>query len=211
MSRIVWDQIGSRKYEVGVDRGVLYQDTADGFTNGVPWNGLTSIDTDSAGGDVTPLYSGDALVDLVSSYDELEGTINAYTYPDEFDECIGSKEVVPGIFVQQQGTSRFGLSYRSLIGNDVSNENYGYKIHLIYNCELTKVSWSKSTINDSAELEELGFDFKTIPVISDDYDPYSELIIDSTKFSAEFMEDLEEILYGSEEASASFLGRLSAR
>lgn len=198
MNRIVWDQVGSRKYEVGVDRGVLYEYTPDGFTNGVAWNGLVSVDTDSGDSDVTPLYSGDVLIDLVSSYDEVSGTITAYTYPDEFEPCIGSMEIISGIFLQQQDKARFGLCYRSGIGNDV-NEEAGYRLHLIYNCELSNNSRSRSTINDSLELEELEFEFKTIPAVSDEYDPYSEIIIDSTKFSSEFMEQLEDILYGTDE------------
>lgn len=198
MNRIVWDQVGSRKYEVGVDRGVLYEDTPDGFTNGVAWNGLVSVDTDSGDSDITPLYSGDVLIDYVSSYDEVSGTITAYTYPDEFEPCIGSMEVISGIFLQQQDKTRFGLCYRSGIGNDV-NEEAGYRLHLIYNCELSNNSRSRSTINDSLELEELEFEFKTIPAVSDEYDPYSEIVIDSTKFSSEFMEQLEDILYGTDE------------
>lgn len=198
MNRIVWDQVGSRKYEVGVDRGVLYEYTPDGFTNGVAWNGLVSVDTDSGDSDVTPLYSGDVLIDLVSSYDEVSGTITAYTYPDEFEPCVGSMEIISGIFLQQQDKTRFGLCYRSGIGNDI-NEEAGYRLHLIYNCELSNNSRSRSTINDSLELEELEFEFKTIPAVSDAYDPYSEIIIDSTKFSSEFMEQLEDILYGTDE------------
>ena len=198
MNSIVWDQVGSRKYEVGVDRGVLYEYTPDGFTNGVAWNGLVSVDTDSGDSDVTPLYSGDVLIDLVSSYDEVSGTITAYTYPDEFEPCVGSMEIISGIFLQQQDKTRFGLCYRSGIGNDI-NEEAGYRLHLIYNCELSNNSRSRSTINDSLELEELEFEFKTIPAVSDEYDPYSEIVIDSTKFSSEFMEQLEAILYGTDE------------
>lgn len=198
MNRIVWDQVGSRKYEVGVDRGVLYEDTPDGFTNGVAWNGLVSVDTDSGDSDITPLYSGDVLIDYVSSYDEVSGTITAYTYPDEFEPCIGSMEVISGIFLQQQDKTRFGLCYRSGMGDDIKEEA-GYRLHLIYNCELSNNSRSRSTINDSLELEELAFEFKTIPVVSDEYDPYSEIVIDSTKFSSEFMEQLEDILYGTNE------------
>lgn len=201
MYKMVWDQVGSRKYEIGVDRGVLYADTPDGFTNGVPWNGLISVDTDSGDSDMTPLYSGDVLIDFVSSYDELSGTIGAYTYPEEFEPCLGSVEVLSGIFLHQQDKTRFGLSYRSMIGNDVNGE-LGYKLHLIYNCELSNNSRSRSTVNDSLELEELNFDFKAIPEVSDEYEPYSEIVIDSTKFSSEFMEQLEDILYGTEETEA---------
>ena len=201
MSRIVWDQIGSRKYEVGVDRGVLYQSSGGEFINGVAWNGLTGVDGNVNNNKSTPVYTGDFKVDMLSAYDEYGGTINAYTYPEEFEACIGSAEPIPGVYTRQQAKSRFGLSYRSLIGNDTRGNEFGYKIHLIYNAEVTKLSSSAKTISESIDDNELSWDFETVPVASDDYDPYSELVIDSTKFSPEFMSQLEDILYGTENDS----------
>ena len=197
--RINWDATGERRYEVGVDRGVLYQDVGGAFESGVPWNGLTNVDADDNGHENTPLYTGDVKRGNLSTYSEFGGTITAYTYPDEFEPCIGSVEAVPGIFTQQQKRAHFGLCYRSLIGNDVDGQEHGYKLHLIYDAEVTSCSVSRPTINDSAEAVEFEWEFEAMPQLSDDFDPYSEIIIDSTRFSSEFMEQLEDILYGTEE------------
>lgn len=200
MGKLVWDQVGARKYEVGVDHGVLYQEDNGEFTNGVPWNGLVNVVTDNGGTNATDLFSGDVKIDIALGNDDVSGTIAAYTYPDEFEACIGSVSVVPGFYVQQQGRNRFGLSYRTLIGNDVKGQEYGYKIHLLYNLTVISESHTHNTVNDSMDDIELDWDFDTLPMLTDDEDftPYSELIFDSTKFSAEFMESLESILYGTE-------------
>ena len=199
MPKIVWDAAGEKKYEVGVDRGVLYQEVAGTFVSGVAWNGLIEVEGESEGEDATPLYTGDVKADNLAGYDEYSGTITAYTYPDEFESCIGSTQAVPGIFAQQQRKTRFGLCYRTLIGNDSQGQEHGYKLHLIYNAEITGNSITRNTINDSTEAVEFAWDFSTIPMVVDDYNPYSEIIIDSTKFNSEFMTELENILYGTEE------------
>lgn len=200
MGKIAWDQNGSKKYEMGVDHGVLYQDIGTGFSNGVPWNGLTAVDTDDGEDLTTPMYAGDVKIDIFSGYNDVEGSISAYTYPDEFEPCLGGIEVVQGIYVKHQARSRFGLSYRSWIGNDTKGQEYGYKIHLLYNCEIPNPSVSRPTINDSPEPVEFSWDFECVPMVPEDdsYDPYAEIVIDSTKFSPESMVQLEEILYGSE-------------
>lgn len=199
--RIDWDQEGTRRYEVGVDHGVLYQDFGGEFRGGVPWNGLTNVDGEDNGHENTPLYHGDVKSGSLFTYGEYGGSISAYTYPDEFEPCIGSIEAVPGIFTQQQKRAHFGLCYRSFIGNDTLGQEYGYKLHLIYDAEVTGCSTSRSTINDSPEAIEFEWEFEAIPQVSADFDPYSEIIIDSTRFSPEFMSQLEDILYGTENES----------
>lgn len=200
MSKLVWDQVGTRKYEVGVDHGVLYQEDNGEFINGVPWNGLVDVTTDNGDTNAADLFSGDVKIDIAIGNDTVSGTISAYTYPDEFEVCTGSVAAGPGFYVQQQGRNRFGLSYRTLIGNDVKGQEYGYKIHLLYNLAVISESHAHSTVSDSMDDIELNWDFDALPMITDDedYDPYSELVFDSTKFSPEFMESLETILYGTE-------------
>ena len=200
MGKLVWDQVGTRKYEVGVDHGVLYQENNGEFTNGVPWNGLVNVVTENGDTNATDLFSGDVKIDIALGNDDVSGTIAAYTYPDEFEACIGSVSAVPGFYVQQQGRNRFGLSYRTLIGNDAKGQEYGYKIHLLYNLTVISESHTHNTVNDSMDDIELDWDFDALPMLTDDedYDPYSELVFDSTKFSPEFMASLEDILYGTE-------------
>lgn len=197
MGRIInWDQVGTRLYEVGVDRGVLYFYDGDAYSNGVAWNGLTSVDADDEGHEITPMYSGDIKVDMLNTYDEFKGSIGAYTYPDEFEACLGSAEPIRGIYARQQSRSPFGLCYRSLIGNDINGQDFAYKLHLIYNMEVTGSSLSRSAINDNPDAVEFGFDFSALSESIDDYEPYAEVVIDSRRFSSESMEILEKILYG---------------
>lgn len=201
MSKLVWDDMSERAYETGVDHGVLYKWSGNEFIDGVAWNGLTNVDSDSEGFDVTPLYSGDVKSDIVSTDETRSGNISAYTYPEEFEPMIGSAEVIPGLRVQnQRDRSRFGLCYRNSVGNGLESQA-GYKIHLIYNAYVEGVSTSRSTISDSLEAVEFSWDFSCIPLISDDYDPYAEVVIDSRKFNEEFMSQLLDILYGTDEAT----------
>lgn len=201
MSKIVWDQIGERTYHTGADRAVLYPQIGTEFATGVAWNGLTSIESSPAGHEITELFRGDVPVSYVATEAYASGTINAYTYPDEFEPMIGSEEAVPGIYIQHRSSRpNFGFTYRTKIGNDVEGTEYGYKLHLIYGAYVTGVSTTFNTISDSPEAAEFGWEFSTNPLESSDYGQYSEVIIDSLLFSKEFMKRLEEILYGTEES-----------
>lgn len=150
------------------------------------------------------LYSGDIKLLSLYAYGDYSGTVSAYTYPDEFEACLGSIEPVIGIRLYQQSKSTFGVSYRSQKGNDTDGPEYGYLLHLIYGCEISEKSISRATVNDSSEAVEFSWDFDCMPQIPEDtaYAPFSELVIDSTKFNSEFMDQLEDILYGTEDTPA---------
>lgn len=201
MSKIEWDQTGMKTYESGVDHGVLYTDYAGSFESGVPWNGLTSIDCEDDDREATALYSGDVKADFLIDAGGCSGTINAFTYPEEFEACIGSEEVLPGIFIQQQSHPKFGMSYRTFVGNDTDGQEHAYKLHLIYGAVITSNSTSRSTVNDSPEALEFSWEFETTPQENADY-TFSELIFDSRKFTSESLAQLETILYGSDDADA---------
>lgn len=201
MSKITWDAIGERFYEVGVDRGVFYSDGGGVFVAGVPWNGLISVEPAREGHSVTPLKTADVNSDAGISPDDLGGTITAYTYPDEFESCLGTIEIVPGIATHQQTYSRFGLSYRTLQGNDIEGTNYGYKIHLIYNAQITEVNNSISTIGNPISPVNFSWKYTTFPVWNNDFQPYSELVIDSARLPAKLLSAIEDILYGTEYTS----------
>lgn len=201
MAKIVWDQTGERRYEAGVDHGVLYIEENGEYISGVPWNGLTSVDCNDDDRDITPLYSGNTKAAFAIDNGGCTGSINAYTYPDEFERCIGSERVLPGLFMQQQGHTPFGLCYRTFIGNDTDGQEHAFKIHLLYGLVVTKVSVSRPTINDSAEAIEFSWDYESIPRLADGYNSYSELIFDSREFDSEFMDQLLDILYGTEETA----------
>lgn len=202
MEKIVWDQTGERLYETGVKNGVLYVQENGTYPKGVAWNGLTAVTESPSGAEPTALYADDTkYVNLVSA-EEFGATVEAYTYPDEFAECDGSASITNGVYIGQQNRKTFGLSYKTTVGNDVDNNNHGYKIHLIYGAVASPSEKSYSTINDSPDAITFSWEISTTPVNVTGHKPTASLIIDSTKVDAGKLAKLEAILYGSSEADA---------
>ena len=202
MEKIVWDQTGERLYETGVKNGVLYVQESGAYPKGVAWNGLTAVTESPSGAEPTALYADDTkYVNLVSA-EEFGATVEAYTYPDEFAECDGSASISNGVYIGQQNRKTFGLSYKTTVGNDVDNNNHGYKIHLIYGAVASPSEKSYSTINDSPDAITFSWEISTTPVNVTGHKPTASLIIDSTKVDAGKLAKLEDILYGSSEADA---------
>lgn len=203
MSKIVWDQTGERLYETGVKQGVLYvQDSGGTYPKGVAWNGLTTVTESPSGAEATPLYADDIKYLNLMSAEELSGTIEAYTYPDEFAECDGSASIATGVYIGQQARKTFGLCYRTTLGNDVDNNAHGYKLHLVYGCLASPSEKAYSTINDSPEAITFSWEFSTTPVNVTGFKPTSSIVIDSTKVNAEKLAALEKILYGDAQTEA---------
>ncbi len=207
MSKLVWDKVGERFYETGVDHGVLYPIQANGsYTKGVAWNGLSAVTESPSGAEPSPIYADNIKYLNMMSAEDFGGTIEAYTSPDEFAECDGSIEVAPGAFAGQQSRKVFGLSYRTIIGNDIDSNDHGYKLHLVYGCLASVSEKAYSSINDSPEAIAMSWDFSTTPVeITKSVEgkklkPTAILTLDSTKVNSEKMKALEKILYGDEEA-----------
>lgn len=203
MSKLVWDKTGERLYETGVKQGVLYLLGSTGtYTKGVAWNGLTNVTESPSGAEATPLYADDIKYLNLMSTEELGGTIEAYTYPDEFAECDGSASLADGVYIGQQARKTFGFCYRTTLGNDVDNNNYGYKLHLVYGALASPSEKAYSTINDSPEAITFSWEFSTTPVNVTGHKPTASITIDSTKVDAEKLAALEAILYGDTEAEA---------
>lgn len=204
MSKIEWDKTGEKLYETGVKNGVLYlPDESGAYTNGVAWNGLTSVKESPSGAEATPLYADDIKYLELTSAEEFGGTLECYTYPDEFAECDGSAEVAPGVIIGQQNRKTFGLCYRTTLGNDIKGNEYGYKLHLIYGAKASPSEKAYSTINDSPEAITFSYEISTTPVNVTGHKPTASLIVDSTKVSAEKMAALEAILYGKDGVESS--------
>lgn len=199
MSRIEWDKTGERYYETGVKMGVLYVQDNGLYPNGVPWNGLTAVTESPSGAEATPLYADDIKYLNLVSAEEFGATIEAYTYPDEFMECDGSAELTTGVYIGQQARKTFGLCYRTAVGNDIVNNDYGYKIHLIYGALAAPSEKAYATINDSPEAITFSWEVKTTPVNVTGHKPTASLTIDSTKVGKEQLAALEAELYGSED------------
>jgi hypothetical protein len=187
MSKLVWDQFDQRKYEAGVDRGVLYPESG----SGVVWNGLINIEESFIGGEVNPYYfDGIKFVDLVSPKN-FQATLTAFSAPEEFSPCIGDKSVVPGFVLTRQQRAQFSLSYRTLIGQDK-----GYKLHLVYNATASVNGRSRQTIGSEVPPETLSWQIDAVPVASSSYRPSGHFIFDSTETDPEALSIIEKILYG---------------
>lgn len=204
MSKLVWDQIGERKYETGVDRGVIYPQEAGAYPKGAAWNGLSAVTESPSGAEPTPLYANNHKYVELMSTEEFGGTIEAYMYPDEFAECDGLKEVegVPGAYVAQQTRKPFGFTYRTILGNDTEKNKHGYKLHIVYGAMATPSEKAYNTVNEDPEVEPMSWEFSTTPVEIEGYDPTSHLVFDSTKVDADKLAALEAVLYGSESEEA---------
>ena len=199
MSKLVWDAIGERYYETGVKNGVLYVMDAGKYGSGVAWNGLTAVTESPSGAEATPLYADDTKYLNLISNEEFGGTIEAYTYPDEFKACNGEAELTTGVVIGQQARKSFGFCYRTVLGNDVDENAHGYKLHLVYNAKAAVSEKAYATINDSPEAITFSWEFTTTPIEVEGLKPTSIVTIDSTKVGSEKMALLEAKLYGSED------------
>ena len=198
--RLVWDAVGERLFETGVKQCVLYPiDKISGtYNKGVAWNGITSVSESPSGAEATDLYADDAKYLSLLSAETFGCTVEAYTYPEEFEACDGTAQLTPGVTIGQQARSVFGLCYRTTVGNDVDGNDHGYKLHMIYGCKATPSEKSYSSINDSPEAITFSWTVNTTPVSVEGFKPTASLVIDSTKVDKSKLSKLEDVLYGSE-------------
>ena len=203
MAKLVWDKVGERRFETGVDRGVLYVQSNDGtYPKGVAWNGLTAVTESPSGAEPEALYADNIKYLNMTSAEEFGASIEAYTYPDEFSVCDGSAALAEGVMIGQQTRQAFGLSYRTLVGNDIKGNTLGYKLHLIYGCMAAPSEKGYTSVNESPEAMTLSWEVKTTPVNVKDHKPTACVTIDSTKVDATKLAALEAILYGSDDVEA---------
>lgn len=204
MAKLVWDKTGERLYETGVSHGVLYvQDSTGAYPAGVAWNGLTAVTESPSGAEATPLYADDIKYLELRSAEEFGATIEAYTYPKEFEACDGSAELAEGVTIGQQDRKTFGLCYRTIVGNDVKKNDLGYKLHLIYGATASPSEKGYQTVNDSPEAITFSWEVTTTPINVDGFKPTSSLTIDSTKVNETKLAALEAKLYGTESVEAT--------
>jgi len=197
MSKITWDGTGNREYETGVDHGVLYIPQGGTYSNGVPWNGLSTVTETPSGAEANPVYADNIKYLNLLSVEEFGGTIEAYTYPDEFTQFDGGVVLSGGVRIGQQNRPPFGLSYRTRVGNDVEGDDFGYKLHLVYGAQASPSERAYASVNDSPEAIAFSWEFSTTPVPVSGRKPTSLVTIDSTKVDAADLAALEQILYGS--------------
>lgn len=202
MAKLVWDKTGERYYETGTKNGVLYPMVAGEYPKGVAWNGLTAVSQSPSGAEATPLYADDIKYLNLYSAEEFGFSIEAYTYPAEFEACDGSAEVANGVTIGQQTRQGFGFCYRTILGNDTETNDHGYKLHLIYGAMASPSEKAYATVNDSPEAITFSWECTTTPVNVTGFKPTSYICVDSTKVGAEKMASLEAVLYGTESEEA---------
>ena len=204
MAQLVWDGVGEKLFETGVDHGVLYLSQPNGgFGKGVVWNGLTAVTESPSGAEANPQYADNIKYLNLLSAEEFGATIEAFTYPDEFAECDGTASPVPGLSIGQQPRKTFGFSYRTLVGNDTQGQDFGYKLHLVYGALAAPSEKAYATVNDSPEAITFSWEVTTTPVpAGEGLRPTASITVDSTKVDAAKMQALEAILYGSAEGEA---------
>lgn len=208
--RVVWDTVGERFWETGVNQGMLYPDIDQthegGFTNGVAWSGLTSVSESPSGADANEQYADNIKYLNLRSAEDFGFTIEAFYYPDEFGECDGTKSLADGgIILRQQTRKTFGFSFVSKIGNDTVGDDYGEKLHLYYNATVNPSESQYQTVNDSPEPNTFSWEATTTPqnvgtINGVKYRPTACLVIDISKFEGGWENTaivaLTDILYG---------------
>lgn len=199
MAVLTWDESGDRLYETGTKKGVLFPKNNNGtYQKGVAWNGLTAVSESPSGAEETALYADDIKYLSLRSAEEFGATIEAYTYPDEWAECDGSAALDDGIYIGQQTRRGFALSYVTTLGNDNMGNDYGEKLHIIYNAMASPSEKSYATINDSPEAITFSWELTTTPIsFRSDLKPSATLIIDSTKVAPDTYQAIKDKLYGS--------------
>jgi len=202
MGKLVWDKQGERYYETGVSKGVLYPMSNGAYQTGVVWNGLTQVSESPEGAETTALYADNIKYLNLQSVEEFKATIEAYTYPDEFAACNGETNLADGVQIGQQKRIPFGLSYQTKIGTDDDPEK-GYKIHIIYGALAAPSEKAYATVNDSPEAITFSWEVSTTPVEVEGFKPTASVVIDSTKISADALKNLENYLYGTDDAEAA--------
>lgn len=201
--RLEWDKTGERLYETGVKQAALYVQGEGGtYPKGVAWNGISSVTESPSGAEASPIYADDTKYLNLISTEEFAATVEAYTYPKEFEECDGTAEIAPGVTIGQQTRKTFGMCYKTTLGNDTENNEHGYKLHMIYGATAAPSEKAYATINDSPEAITFSWELSTNPVNVTGAKPTASLTIDSTKVDAQKLAKLENILYGSTEADA---------
>lgn len=204
MPKLEWDKTGEREYETGVSNCALYvRDSKGTYPKGVAWNGISSISESPSGAEANPIYADNIKYLNLISVEEYAATIEAFMYPDEFEECDGTKELTPGVTIGQQERKTFGLAYKTLLGNDTDGDAHGYKIHIIYGALASPSEKNHETVNDSPETASFSWEINTTPVEVTGAKPTASLEIDSTKSDPTKLAALEKILFGSDEGESA--------
>lgn len=199
MVKLAWDQAGERLYETGTSKGVLFvQNNTGGYETGIAWNGLSAVKKSPDGAEESAIYADNMKYLSLFSAENLKGSIEAFTYPEEFEACDGSAQVHPGVYVGQQTRTPFGLAWSTIVGNDTQGNAYGEKIHIVYNAKVSPAERAYETVNADPNAITFSWDYTTTPVdLSDiNLDPSAGIVVDKSQVSASAWTALTDKLYG---------------
>lgn len=199
MAVLTWDGTGVRFFETGIDKGVVYPMNESGlYPIGYAWNGLISVTESPSGAEPSPLYADNIKYLTLMSVEEFAATIEAYTYPAQFGLLDGSVAAAAGVLLGQQPRGKFGLVYRTRIGNDVAGDSLGYKLHLLYGLLAAPSEKAYQSVNDSPEAITFSWEVSSTPALVTENQPVSVITIDSTLADATCLAALEVLLFGAE-------------
>lgn len=206
MTKLEFNNVGERYFETGVKKGVLYVMNDSGtYENGVVWNGLTGVTEKPTGAEATNLYADDIKYLVLYGAEEFEATIEAYTYPEEFEQCDGSASLTTGVNIGQQSRKSFAFCYTTALGNDTQGQDHGYKIHIIYGCKAKPSEKAYSSINDNPDAITFSWDITTTPIPVSGMKPTATVVIDSTRVESTKLKKIEDKLYGTTTEEATLL------
>lgn len=203
--RLVWDKIGEKLFETGVNHGVLFPSTTDPenpYAAGVAWNGLSAVNESPSGGDATTVYADNIAYLTMRAAEKYAATIEAYTYPDEFAECNGEREPVKGVRVGQQNRKSFAFSYETLVGNDLESTDYGTKLHIVYGLSVSPSEKSHGTVNESPEASTMSWSAESTPVPVTGYKATSSIEISSKDVGEEKYKTITDIIWGTDDTES---------
>lgn len=202
-NKLVWDQVGERLYETGISKVALFVQNGNAYDKGVAWNGVTAINEKPEGGEPTDLYADDEKYLSLYSKETLKATLEAYTYPEEFEPCDGVVTISTGVTIGQQTRKGFGLAYKTIVGNDTANNDYGCKYHLLYGCKASPSEKDHSTVNDSPDVSPFSWELTTTSIDIPGFSKSSSVTVDSTKVDSAALKVFEGIIYGADEFAAT--------
>jgi hypothetical protein len=205
--QVSWNAAADKKFESGLDRGVLYVQSGGAYPAGEAWEGLINVTEKPSGAEITDLWANNAKYSQLVAVETFDISIEAYTFPDGFLACLGMTKdgTDPGVIFAQQSRTPFGLAYRTYYGSDADGQTANYKIHLVYGLIAQPSEVARATINDSPDAATFTFEAKSTPVVSTGNSPVSKITIDESVLTTGNLTAVETTIYGTDPTPVAYL------
>lgn len=163
-----WGQ--KKEYQAGVSKVAIYIEDSSVTTAGhmpysapVAWDGVTAMNLAPSGAEITKIYADNEKYLDLQGAEEFGFTIEAYTYPEEFNACNGEEALGDNIaaYVAQQVRKKFCLTFRTELGTDTKAAGASdgdYYLHIIYNATAQPSASDFATISDSPEAATMSWE-----------------------------------------------------